>query len=522
MRDGLEIFGGLDIGTTGCRVSFFRADGTPLASAHAEYPLDVPRVGWAEQDPELIFTTLRRVFAEALAALPAPATAVRALTFSSVLHSIFPVNERGEPLHPMLTFADTRAQGVLGALAEAVDTDALYRRTGCPLHPMYPLAKILWFRHERPELFRAAAKFVSIKEYVLHRLTGEWLVDASLASGSGLFDNRRLDWDSEALAAVGITPDRLSAIRPTTHVVTRWASDAFGMPPEVPLVLGAGDGMLSTLGAGAVGKGQYTAMIGTSGAVRLCVDAPLTDPKSRNWCYNLCDDLWIVGGAINNGGLAFRWARDKFAANEQHVAEKLNLDTYEVLSRYAEQKPAGSDGLVFLPFLTGERSPHWNANARGVLFGLNLNHGKRHLMRATLEGILYSMYSVFRSLRDLAGDDAAVEIRSSGSFSRSNVWVQMMADVFGHPIVLPGPPEGSAFGAAALGMIATGRLGRPDDVRKIVGAPKAIARPNATHHERYQKLYGIYERVYRNLLDEFDEIARLQRELAEQREAEKP
>lgn len=512
----LEIFAGVDVGTTGCRVAFYGADGSDVASASAEYPLESPRIGWAEQDPELIASTLRRVFAEGLAKLEYPPSHVRAVTFSSVLHSIFPVNERGEPMHRMLTFADTRAQAVLPEIRASVDVDALYRRTGCPLHPMYPLAKILWFRRERPELFRTASKFVSIKEYLLHQLTGQWMVDASLASGTGLCNLSRLQWDDEALRLLELPPSKLSPIFPTTHVVSRWNGHLFGLPSDVPLVLGAGDGMLSTLGAGAVGPGQYTAMIGTSGAVRLCVNAPMTDPLSKNFCYNLADGLWVAGGAINNGGLAFRWARDKFARTEQQVAERLNLDTYEVLSRYAEQKPAGSDGLVFLPFLTGERSPHWNANARGVLFGLNIHHGKRHLMRATLEGILYSMYSVFRSLRQLAADDAPVEIRSSGSFARSNVWVQMMADVFGHPIVPPGPPEGSAFGAAALGMVATGRLARPVDVRTITGKPKATVMPVAEHHERYRKLFAIYERVYRNLVDEFDEIARLQREFSEE------
>lgn len=515
METQTSYFIGADIGTTGCRVTVYDARGGMAASASAEYALNVPQVGWAEQDPEVIYASFQDTFSRALKGFKGSLNDIRALTFSAVFHSVFPVDEAGQPLHPMLIFADSRAQSCLAEIREAVDVEALYTRTACPLHPMYPFAKLLWFKRNRAELFAKAHKFVSIKELILHRLTGQFVVDRSIATGTGLYDSQKLGWDTEALKFLGLAENRLSEVVSTTHVFGRWASEKLGLPPTVKLVTGAGDGVLSTLGAGATGPGQYTAMIGTSGAVRLCTDRPRTDKATKNWCYNLTDGIWVVGGAINNGGLAFRWARDKFAANEQFVANKLNLDAYEVLARYAEQKPAGSDGLVFLPFLMGERSPHWNANARGVLFGLNMNHGKRHLIRATLEGVLYSMFSVFASLRTLVPDDtkAKVEVRASGSFTRSPFWVQMMADVFGHPITLPGEPEGSVFGAAALGMLATGHLKTASAIGELVGKPRAVFTPNPKHHEIYKKLYRIYERVYRSLTSDFEEIAALQSEL---------
>ncbi len=508
---------GADIGTTGCRVSIYDTAGGLAASASSEYALQVPQVGWAEQDPEAIHSAFLSTLAEALKGFAQPVEQIRALTFSAVFHSIFPVNQEGKPLHPMLIFADSRAQSCLGEIREGLDVDALYARTACPLHPMYPFAKLLWFKRHQPELFATAHKFVSIKEFILHRLSGQFVVDRSLATGTGVFNSQALAWDEEALRFLGLSESKLSEVRPTTYIFPKWSNDLLGLPASVRLVVGAGDGVLSTLGAGAIGPGQYTAMIGTSGAVRLCTDKPRTDKKTKNWCYNLTEDIWVVGGAINNGGMAFRWARDKFAANEQFVAKKLNLDAYDVLSRYAEQKPAGSDGLVFLPFLMGERSPHWNANARGVLFGLNMNHGKRHLIRATLEGVLYSMFSVLNSLRNLVPDEtnAKVEIRASGSFTRSHFWVQMMADVFGHPIILPGEPEGSVFGAAALGMLATGHLKSAAAIRDLVGKPRAVFTPNPVNHEVYKKLFRIYERVYRSLVDDFEEISALQNELSQ-------
>ncbi len=508
---------GADIGTTGCRVSIYDANGGLVSSASAEYSLQVPQVGWAEQDPEAIYSAFQSTLHEAVNGFAHPLAQIESLTFSTVFHSIFPVTKEGKPLHPMLIFADSRAQACLDEIRQGMDVEALYERTACPLHPMYPFAKLLWFKRNRPEIFGSAHKFVSIKELIFHRLTGQFVVDMSLATGTGVFNSQKLTWDTQALRFLDMPESKLSEVRPTTYIFSQWSSHVLGLPASVKLVVGAGDGVLSTLGAGATGPGQYTAMIGTSGAVRLCTDKPRTDKATKNWCYNLTEEVWVVGGAISNGGLAFRWARDKFAANEQFVAKKLNLDAYDVLARYAEQKPAGSDGLIFLPFLMGERSPHWNANARGVLFGLNMNHGKRHLMRATLEGVLYSMYSVFRSLRDQVPDEtnAKVEIRASGSFSRSHFWVQMMSDVFGSSIVLPGEPEGSVFGAAALGMLATGHLKSIAAIGDLVGKPRAVFTPDPENHAVYQKLFRIYERVYRSLINDFEEISALQNELSQ-------
>ncbi|EAX48561.1 Gluconokinase [Thermosinus carboxydivorans Nor1] len=512
----MQVIIGVDIGTTGCRAAVYREDGVALANQSLEYPLYTPQAAWAEQDPDEIFQAVLTVTARAVQQAALPPKTIAGLCFSSVFHSFIPVDKDGAPLGRMLTWADSRSQSYTEELKRHHDAQAIYERTGCPLHPMYPLSKVLWLRHERPDLFRRAARFISIKEYILYRFLGKYVVDRSIASGTGLYNIHDRCWDGELMELLGLTEDQLSPVAATTSVegpLLPAIADRLGISPATPVVLGAGDGVLSSVGSGAVLPGQLTAMIGTSGAVRVVTDKPAVDPKGRTWCYNLTDEYWVLGGAINNGGIAFRWARDKFAATEQFVAEKLSLDPYEILSRYAEQKPAGSDGLIMLPFFTGERAPYWNANARGVLFGLNLNHGKRHLIRATLEGICYRMYSIFTALEEVAG--RAEEIRVSGSFTRSRLWVQIMADVFGRPISVPGEPEGSAFGAAILGMTALGILGNIKEVTKFINIKEQYL-PNERHHERYQRLYAIYERIYWNLQKEFEEIARIQREWAEE------
>ncbi|MDR3589773.1 MAG: gluconokinase [Negativicutes bacterium] len=502
---------GADIGTTGCRAVVYQADGTMLANCSEEYPMYAPHPTWAEQDPEEIYQAFIRVTRRAVEETKLAPVIIAGICFSSVFHSIVPVDSTGNPLGRLMIWADSRSNKYSEQLKTDYDAGAMYARTGCPVHPMYLGPKILWLRKEQPQVFARTAKFVSIKEYILYRLLGKFVVDRSVASATGIYDIHNLRWDRELLQIMDITEDRLSCVLSTTHVedgMLPTAAAALGLTPSTPVVVGAGDGAMSNVGSGAVHPGQLTAMIGTSGAVRVVTDTPRVDPKGRTWCYNLSDNLWLLGGAINNGGLAFRWARDKFASTEQSVAGRLGLDTYEILSKYAEQEPPGSDGLIMLPFLTGERAPYWNADARGVLFGLTLNHGKRHLFRATLEGVVYRMFSIFTALEEVAGTSS--EIRVSGNFTRSELWVQIMADVFGRVVAVSDRPEASAFGAALFGMATLGMLKDINAAASLIQLKKHYY-PNEANHERYRQLYAIYERIYWNLQHEFAAIAQIQR-----------
>jgi gluconokinase len=502
---------GVDIGTTGCRAVVHRTDGSLLANQSFDYPLHTPHPTWAEQDPDEIFQAVLAVVEKAVWQSDVRQEEIAGMCFGSVFHSFIPVDENGDALYRMMNWADHRSQVHTEALKDGNDAKAIYMNTGCPLHPMYMPSKILWFKKEQPTLFSRTYKFISIKEYVLFRFLGKYVVDRSIASGSGMYNIHRLEWDRDLLSILDIQADMFSEVLPTTHVVEgirRDIADKLNLPYDLKVVIGAGDGVLSSIGAGAVNPGQLTAMIGTSGAVRLVTDKPTVDDKGRTWCYNLTDRHWVAGGAINNGGIAFRWMRDKFAETEQRVADKMGLDAYQILSNYAEKVPAGSNGLILLPFFAGERAPYWNANARGVLFGLNLNHDKRHMIRATLEGITFRMFSIYKALDEVAGP--VNEIRVSGSFTRSKLWVQTMADIFGKVINVPGEPEGSAFGAVILGMYALGFLQDIKEVGNFINIKERYY-PIEEHNRRYQELFCIYERIYWNLQSEFTAIANIQR-----------
>jgi gluconokinase len=493
---------GIDIGTTSCKGIVVDLKGKCLGEATSPYSILSPCASWAEQDPEAVFAGVIEAVRRAVLASRASPEEIWALSFSGALHSLLAVDEEGIPLTKALIWADTRSKECSLRLREEHDAHQIYKRTGCPLHPMYPASKIIWIRENLPSAYRKAHKFISLKEYVLYKLLNRYLVDRSIASATGLFNIHELDWDYDTLQIVGITADRLSEHVATTTVFEglepRYAQ-AMGIPSDVLVIIGAGDGPLSNLGVGSVEPGQATCTIGTSGALRVLSQEPKSDERERTWCYLLTDEAWVVGGAINNAGLVYQWFRERFYPEE---------DRYEILDEEAAQVGVGSEGLIFLPYLTGERSPNWNPNARGVLFGLSLRHDRRHFLRAIMEGVAYRMYSVLLALEEVAGEIR--EIRGSGGFLRSLLWVQIMADVFGREIIIPQVVETTSMGAVFLAMYALGHIRDLRDAREYVPV-KVCYYPNMKNHELYLRLFDIYQAVYEGVAGQFSEICEIQR-----------
>ncbi len=486
MRKRIAI--GVDIGTTSTKAGAYTVDGKVRAHHAVDYPLLRPEPAAAEQDPEQIFQAVRDAIAACVAASGAGPADVLCVAFSAAMHSLILVDAGGQPLTPSITWADNRAVDWAERIKAEWNGDAIYRRTGTPIHPMSPLAKLVWLRHDRPELFARAARFVGIKEYVFFRLFGQWWVDHSIASATGLFNLEALDWDAEALALAGVRPGQLPQPVPTTRHVAGLAPEVaaqLGLAPDTPFVLGANDGVLSNLGVNAIRPGEVAATIGTSGAMRTVVERPQTDPAGRTFCYALTEQRWVVGGPVNNGGIVLRWVRDEFAAAEAETAKRLGIDTYEVLTRIAERVPAGSEGLLFHPFLAGERAPHWNANLRGSFFGLGLHHRKEHMIRAALEGVILNLHGILPAIESIAGRSTG--IRATGGFARSGLWRQMMADVFDREVVVPESFESSCLGAAVLGLYALGHVDSLDVVAGMVGAVHRHT-PNAKNVAVYRQL----------------------------------
>jgi gluconokinase len=490
----VELFLGVDLGTTGVRVVVFDGDAKQLGEATKEYPLHTPRPGWAEQDADEVcdaaFACIRGAVRKA--GLRRPRVAIG---LSGTFHNVLPVGADGRPAGRALIWADTRATDQSTWIKENRDAAALYQRSGCPIHPMYLPAKLRWLG-EHPA-------YRSLMEELTLRMTGRWACSLSVASGTGLLNMAGRDWHDELLEIGGVARRQLGELVDSTDVVGRLTEEvarACGLDPASVLVAGAGDGVLASLGAGTIGPGQATATIGTSGAVRLVTEEPKVDREGRTWCYYLAHGRWVAGAAINNGGIAFRWAAEKLLRAGSRAYER----TYD----WAEQVPPGSGGLLFLPFLTGERAPYWNADARGVLFGLAIDHDHRHVARATLEGICFRMRSIAEALDQAAGP--ILEVRATGGYTRSPFWLQMAADVLGRTLVVPSVQEASALGAAELAMIGTGAIADLDATRRFVTTGPPIE-PDVERGSIYGHCFDIWMRVYWKLTDEFAAIASLQR-----------
>ncbi|AZN42899.1 gluconokinase [Paenibacillus albus] len=502
---------GVDIGTTSTKAVLFEENGTVVTSAHVEYPLYTPTPEIAEQNPEEIFAAVLSTIKQVMQGIDAGQ--VLFVSFSSAMHSVIPVDGDGKPLMNCITWADNRSAAWAKRLKEEMGGHAIYLRTGTPIHPMSPITKLLWLRHEKQDVFAHAARFISIKEYIFAKLFGAYIVDHSIASGTGMFNLEQMNWDDEALRITGVTADKLSAIVPTTHVqqglIGVYAA-AMGLKAETRFVVGASDGPLSNLGVGAVDPGVVAVTIGTSGAIRTIVDKPVTDPNGRYFCYALTENKWVIGGAVNNGGIIFRWLRDELAAAEVETAKRLGIDPYDMLTRIIEGVRPGSDGLIFHPYLTGERAPLWNPDARGSFFGLTLHHRKEHMMRAVLEGINYNLYSVLAALEESIGKP--VRIHATGGFARSALWRQMMADVLDQDLIIPESFESSCLGAVVLGLMAIERADSLSIVTQMTGSNYAHT-PNKEAAAQYRELLPIYLRLAGKLEEEYASIAEYQRKL---------
>jgi gluconokinase len=496
----LHVVLGVDVGTTSVKTTGFGTDGRAIAGAEHPYPLDQPHPGHAVQDPAVVVDATVRTIREAAAAVlrAEPGARIAGIGVSTALHGLLALDGEDRPLTPLVTWADTRATEQAERLK--AERPELHDRTGTPLHPMAPLSKLVWFREEEPETFAAARRWVGRKELVLHRLAGDWVVDHSIASGTGLFALADLDWDAEALEVAGITPDRLARPVPTTTVLelTARAAEETGLPAGTPVVVGAGDGPLANLGVGAVRPGVAACSIGTSGALRLTVERPVIDAHRRLFAYDLDADRWVTGGAINNGGVVLEWAGEALAPD-------LGPHSEDELLALAAEVPAGSDGLVMLPYLLSERAPNWSATPRGAYVGLTRAHGRGHLVRAAVEGVCQQLALVLASLRD-AGNRVD-EIRATGGFSRSPFWRQLLADVLGMPIDFPESHEGSGFGAALLAMQALGLVDSIDTAADLVTIAETVEPdPQAAAH--YAELLPFFASLYDALLPTFHDLRR--------------
>ena len=489
---------GVDLGTTSTKAVLFDREGRACGTHYVDYPLHTSASGAAEQDPDQILEAALSAI-ETTVKTHGACGKVAAVSFSVAHHGLVALDADDKPLTQLMTWADTRCLAQADALKASPQGDALYQATGTPLHPMSVLPKIVWLRDEFPALFARTKRFVAAKEYLLHHLFGDWVIDHSVASTTGLFNIHTRRWEQAALDWAGITADQLPTPVPVDHALSGLSpamAERLGLAVDTPFVMGGGDGVLSNLGLNVVEPGVVAVSIGTSGAVRTTARIAAPEPQGRLFCYILDEKHWTIGGAASSGGVILRWMRDQLCAEDQAEATRRGCDPYAVMCDHAAGIVPGAEGLLFLPYLSGERAPLWDATMRGSFIGLSLAHTRPHMIRAVMEGILFNLRAILVLVENMMGP--STKIQASGGFARSPLWCQMMADVFNRPVFIPDAFESPSLGAAVIAMRHLGWIDDIAAVSRFIGTGVNY-QPNPQAAATYDRLFPLFSELSHSL-----------------------
>jgi gluconokinase len=492
----MEYVLGIDVGTGSVKAVAVDLQGFSFEVCQYHYSFNAPKPGYHEQNPEQIWDA----FAASIKGIvDKTGTQPLAVSLSSAMHSLIAVDEDCQALAPMMTWADNRSAEIATRLKATEEGISIYKATGTPIHSMSPLCKLIWIRENDAELFRKAYKFISIKEYIWHKLFKEFTIDHSIASCTGLFDIIKLTWYNDALKLAGITDKQLSSPVTTNHHKKYPGSTELSfLKPGTPFIIGASDGCLANLGSMANKPGIAAITIGTSGAVRVASSKPLPNAEAMTFSYILDKETFICGGPINNGGVALQWWL-KNNSNNSEPAE----DDYEQLFKQIAGVPAGSNGLIFLPYLTGERAPIWDSESCGTFFGIKLQHTKADFSRAVLEGICYALKDVLDAVQQNA--ELIIQINVSGGFTKSEVWVQTLADITRKKLVIVQADDASAVGAAFL---ALRNIGAINEYPASALSGQKVFMPDEQNATVHQNNFAVYKQLYFNLKDTMHRIYR--------------
>lgn len=489
----------IDLGTTNIRSIMFDERGRVLGQAFRKVTTFNPKSEIAVQDPEEVWKLTVETMRESVKASHISTEDISAISFSARMHGTMLLKRDGTPLTHLFTWLDRRASSQVETISQTIDPYDLYQRTGCPLLFIYPFAKLFWMKENIPQKLESCSKVLSAKDYVIFKLTGNFYTDRSLASGTQLLNIHSLDWDETLLAMVDLDADKLPSLVNETEVVgelSREIARTIGLRRGIPLIVGASDGALNNIGLGATARGIAAMNIGTSGAIRILSERPFIDTHraAHFFCYYAGFGSWLPGGAISNAGNLLRWFRDNLGHQEVVEAENRGVDPYEVILERAASIEPGAEGLLLLPFFSGERFPIRDPKARGVLFGLTLRHGKGHIARAILESVVFTLRWIMESLQEHSA--IIREIRVGGGGARSSVWRQIQADVLGKPVVHTRVEESSALGAAMLAAIGLGIYEDLKSASKNMIETVARQEPDLQTHTNYQRSFEMYKDYY--------------------------
>ncbi|AEI40174.1 xylulokinase [Paenibacillus mucilaginosus] len=503
-------FLGIDLGTSAVKCILVNDRGEVKASASEEYPLLQPQPGWAEQHPEDWWKGTAGCIRKLLEKAGITGAEVAGVGLSGQMHGSVFLDKELNVVRPALLWCDQRTGAECEWIEETIGKEELGRLTGNKALTGFTAPKVIWLRSREPQNFERTAHLLLPKDYVRLQLTGEFGMDMADASGTLLLDVANRRWSEEVLGKLGIPASWLPPLFESSDIagtVLPAAAELTGLAPGTPVVAGGGDQACGAVGVGVVRSGIASVALGTSGVVFVHDDTYQADEECRlhSFCHGVPGNWHRMGVMLAAGG-SFQWWKNHFAYEELQRAEQEGRDVYEYLTELAASAPLGSEGLLFLPYLTGERTPHPDPKARGGFIGLNLRHGKAHLTRAVLEGITFGLRDSMELIKE--SGIAITELRVNGGGARSRFWRQMIADIFGYPVVTVNSTDGPAYGAAV--MAASGVLKReiPDLCEEWIRVEDRVE-PIAANQERYQAYYDIYRTLYGTLKTSFHQLSDL-------------
>jgi xylulokinase len=486
---------GIDVGTGGTRALIVGDDGRIIASATEEHEAFAsPKIGWAEQRPEDWWRAVGIAVHKALAQANLRGDQISCVGFSGQMHGAVMLDSTGGVVRPALIWCDVRTEKQCKELNERIGSDRLIQLTCNPALPNFTLTKLLWVRENEPENWKRVRFVMLPKDYARFRLTGERAIDVADASGTLMLDVTGRKWSAEVLEAAQIDASLLPPVFESPDIcgkISASGAEATGLAAGIPVVAGAGDQAAGATGMGIVTPGAVSATIGTSGVVFAATDRPALDPRGRlhTFCHAV-PGRWHVMGVTQAAGLSLRWFRDRFESS----SSKSGQDPYEKLTAEAATVPAGADGLLWAPYLMGERTPHLDAEARGALIGLTASHTRAHIVRAILEGVAFSLKDTLTIFDEM--NVPVKSIRLGGGGARSALWRQIQADVYGHEVEIVGAEEGAAYGAAILAGVGAKVWPSVDAACASVVRVVDRIQPNPANAEVMRKNYAAYRRIY--------------------------
>lgn len=508
---------GIDIGTSGTKTVLFDETGNTIASALEEYLLYQPNIGWAEQDPEDWWQATAASIRKVLVKSRVKAADISGIGLSGQMHGLVLLDEENKVLRRSIIWCDQRSTAECEQITSLIGAERLIEITANPALTGFTASKIMWVKNNEPDIFEKAKKILLPKDYVRFRLTGEFATEVSDASGMQLMDIAGRCWSAEVLSKLGIERSQLADLYESQEVsgkVNSFGASQTGLLEGTPVVGGGGDQAAGAVGNGIVKPGVVSSTIGTSGVVFAYLDRISIDTKGRvhTFCHAV-PNTWHVMGVTQGAGLSLKWFRDNFCTAEKSTAELMNVDPYVLMDQEAEQVRPGSNGLLYLPYLMGERTPHLDAYAKGVFFGLSAKHDKRDMIRAIMEGVVYSLRDCLEIIGGMGVNVS--EIRASGGGGKSRLWKQMQSDIFGTGITTINSSEGPALGVALLAGVGTGVYKNAAEACDTAIKVKSVQQPDMELYNKYSKFYILYGQLYKSLKKDYKDLAEIMKDVYE-------